>query len=177
MTDNATWCVVRTHPHSEDRALINLQRQKYSVFIPRYKKHVRHARKSTYINAPLFPSYLFVELDPNLMSWRSIESTYGVSGLVRFGLEPAIMPAGLVERMRSLSGADGLLGGAADGLKIGDVVKVTGGPFDQWIGEVVSLPDKERVCLLLSAASRSIKVTLPTSSTLLMKAENAGASL
>lgn len=159
------WCVVRSAPRQEQRAETNLLRQGYNAFYPHIFKQVRHARRVSRKAAPLFPGYLFVSIDPSRTAWSPIQSTYGVSGLVRFGERPALLPPGLVERLRALSGPNGITAGQGAGpgpvLSLGDTVRVSGGVFDDWIGEVVGLPDLERVSLLLKAASRSIEVTLP----------------
>ena len=179
-TDIHHWCVVRTLARDEARAELNLARQGYHIFCPRIRKQVRHARKVSWKAAPLFPGYLFVSIDPARTAWRSIQSTYGVAGLVRFGERPAVMPTGLVERLSALSGPDGVLvhGGGpeeAERLRPGDRVRLTGGVFDEWIGQVISVPDQQRICLLLEAAHRSIEVTVPASSVYLIPESRQGA--
>ena len=167
------WCVIRSAPREEERAELNLLRQGYNTFLPRTRRQVRHARKVQWRLAPLFPGYLFVSLDPAATAWRPILSTWGVAGLVRFGERPACMPPGLVERMRAIAGPDGLLAGAPD-LQPGDQVRISGGAFDDWIGQVIALPDQERVSLLLKAAHRSVEVTIPRASTLMIRTEHTG---
>lgn len=158
------WCVVRSAPRQEQRAETNLLRQGYNAFYPHIFKQVRHARKVSTKAAPLFPGYLFVSIDPSRTSWSPIQSTYGVAGLVRFGERPATLPPGLVERLRALSGPNGIATRQGAGLSIGDTVRVNGGVFDDWVGQVIALPDAERVSLLLKTASRAIEVTLPANS-------------
>ena len=160
------WCVVRTLPREENRAELNLLRQGYNAYCPRLKRQVRHARKTSWKMSPVFPGYLFVSIDPAKTQWRAIQSTFGVAGLVRFGDRPATLPCGLVETLRLRSGPDGLV--SSPPLHVGDRVRVVGGAFDDWIGDVLSLPENDRVSLLLTAASRSIEVTFPISSTLLV---------
>ena len=59
----AAWYVVHTHPRAEAKALLNLDRQGFSCYLPRYLKRRRHARRLETVAAPLFPRYLFVALD------------------------------------------------------------------------------------------------------------------
>lgn len=172
--DIQRWCVIRSAPREEERAETNLLRQGYNVFLPRIRRQVRHARKIQWRLVPLFPGYLFVSLDPAVTAWTPILSTWGVVGLVRFGDRPAWLPPGLVERMRAMSGPDGLLAGTPD-LRPGDQVRISGGAFDDWIGQVIALPDQEKVSLLLKAAHRSVEVTVPRTSTLMIRTERAGA--
>jgi transcriptional antiterminator RfaH len=78
----AAWYVVHTHPRAEAKALLNLDRQGFSCYLPRYLKRRRHARRLETVAAPLFPRYLFVALDLACQRWWSIRSTFGVADLV-----------------------------------------------------------------------------------------------
>ena len=64
----ADWYVVNTQPRAESRAKHHLELQGFGVFCPRYRKTVRHARKTKSAFAPLFPNYLFVCLDLSAIS-------------------------------------------------------------------------------------------------------------
>src|ERR1700748_1442146 len=94
------WYVVQTQTHAENKAAANLLRQEFSVYLPRYQKRRRHARKTEMVAAPLFPRYMFVGVDMETQRWRSIQSTFGVSHLVRNGDEPAAVPASIVEALQ-----------------------------------------------------------------------------
>jgi len=94
-----SWYVVQTHPHAEANAAAHLERQGYSVYLPRYHKRRRHARRIEFVTAPLFPSYLFVMIDMFAQRWRSIQSTIGVSRLVCSGEEPAVLSAAVNQRI------------------------------------------------------------------------------
>ena len=153
------WYAVQTKGGQEALAQRNLARQDFEVFCPTFQKQVRHARKVTTRSKALFPGYLFVLMDLSRQEWFSINNTYGVLGLVAFGNRPAQLPPGFVERMRSLSGTDGALSLSA-GISAGDRVRVISGAFDNWIGEVVELPDQQRVTLLIDMISRKVPMTL-----------------
>src|SRR5579885_3303120 len=101
MRVGAHWYVVHTHPREEFKALDHLRRQNYVVYLPRYSKKIRHARKTTLVARPFFPRYLFNYLDLAFQGWRAIRSTCGVSDIVRFGDQPAPLPDGFVEHLRS----------------------------------------------------------------------------
>ena len=69
----ARWYLIHSHPHAEAKASQHLQRQGFEIYIPRYLKQRRHARRIEKIPAPLFPSYLFVAIDMSSQRWLSIE--------------------------------------------------------------------------------------------------------
>src|ERR1044071_3749272 len=79
------WYAVYSQPHRETRAQQQLTAQGFTVFLPLYRKTVRHARKLTTVSAPFFPRYLFVALDLSLDQWRSVNGTFGVTSLITDG--------------------------------------------------------------------------------------------
>src|SRR5438105_14046990 len=92
----ARWYVVQTQVNGEAKAAQNLLRQGYEVYLPRYLKRRRHARKTDFTAKPLFPRYMFVAIDMATQRWRSVQSTFGVSRLVTNGYDPAMLPEGLL---------------------------------------------------------------------------------
>src|SRR5207245_5195270 len=78
-----SWYAVYTQPHAETKAFEHLRRQGYSVYLPRYRTRISHARRRQTVLRPLFPRYLFAGIDGASMRWRPILSTFGVTDLVR----------------------------------------------------------------------------------------------
>ena len=162
MTASQTlWYVVQTHVHAESKAASHLARQGYSIYLPRYLKRRRHARRVEMVAAPLFPRYLFVAIDRMTQRWRSILSTVGVSQLVRHGEDPAAVPAGVVEALRGREDERGLIKldlrpGFAPGAKI----RVVDGVFSDYFGLFEGMADRERVAILLDLLGRKVRVVL-----------------
>ena len=156
------WYVVQTQPSSEDRAVGHLLRQGYDIYLPRYAKKRRHARRIDTVAAPLFPGYLFIRLDLDRMPWRSVDGTRGVIRLVRQGDRPAALPEGIVERLREREGDNGLLTPAsllvlAPGMRL----RIVGGAFDDHVGVFERMSADSRVILMLSLLGRTVRVSLP----------------
>lgn len=153
------WYVIYTHPGAEGSAEQHLRRQGFEVYLPRNKKRRSHARKITWVVAPLFPRYLFVSMDIDADRWRAAHSTVGVQKLVSQGDEPLPVPDGVVEAIRGLETSDGTVN-----LKTvftpGDKVVVTEGPFMDKIGLMQSVRDDQRVVILLSLLGRDTPVRL-----------------
>lgn len=55
--------------------------------------------KRTSVSEPLFPNYLFVEFDPEVIHTTTINATRGVSHFVRFGAHPAIVPSSVIHQL------------------------------------------------------------------------------
>src|SRR5687767_7204804 len=101
------WYVAQTHAHAEKKAAVHLQRQGFEIYLPRYRKRRRHARRVETVTAPLFPRYLFVAVDIGAQRWRSIQSTFGVLRLVCNGDEPAAVADLVVNALRGREDQDG----------------------------------------------------------------------
>jgi transcriptional antiterminator RfaH len=157
------WFAARARPKQEELALVNLDRQGFEAFLPRIRRPPSaKAKRSPKLSlAPLFPGYVFVAVDVGRERWRAINSTLGILYLVQFGNLPAPLPEGLVERMRTLSDAQGLLA-PHGGLQLGQTAKIVGGAFDGWVGQVHSLADsQQRVVLLIDLLSRATTIAVP----------------
>jgi transcriptional antiterminator RfaH len=101
---NTSWYLVHTKARQEETAFTNLERQKYRCYMPMLHFEKIRRGKSVIVEEPMFPSYVFVQLDNsgNGQSWTPIRSTLGVRELVRFGgqsprVDPELIVA-LLER-------------------------------------------------------------------------------
>ena len=156
------WCAVQTHVRSEDKATFQLRRQGYEVFLPKYLKRRKHARRIDWVSAPLFPRYLFVAIDPDTTPWWAIQSTVGVSFLIRFGDLPASVPADIITEIKARQNDKGLVKTHAGGtFRQGDRVRIIDGPLNDLEGLFESSTDEERVTILLSLMGREVKVRVP----------------
>ena len=99
--NDSPWYVVHAKPRSEARALENLERQGFEVFLPMITlQKVRRAKLAT-ITEPMFSRYLFLRTTPSMQGLSVVRSTMGVSQLVRFGQVAAKVPHAWVEAMRT----------------------------------------------------------------------------
>ncbi len=164
MTDRR-WYVVHTQPQNETRAEINLRRQGFATYLPRYQRTRRHARKTETVARPLFPRYLFVGLDPARDRWRAIQSTFGVSNLVIAGDTPLAMPDGVVEQIRSRESGEGFVTlGLPAGIGPGSRVRLIEGIFADSKGILERIADDRRVAILLELLGREVRVFVPAAS-------------
>jgi transcriptional antiterminator RfaH len=155
----ARWYVVQTLPHAENRAIANLERQGYRVFCPRIRRTVRHARAIKYVLSPLFPGYVFVEHDIGVDPWRSINGTFGVIRLITQGDAPQPVPRGVIEALQSRMADDGAMNWTST-FRIGQAIRITDGPFADFIGTLAHLDPTGRVRVLLDLLGRTVSVAL-----------------
>jgi transcriptional antiterminator RfaH len=162
---DAGWYVVHTHVHAETKAASHLTRQGYAIYLPRYLKRRRHARRVEIIAAPLFPRYLFVAIEQVTKRWRSIQSTIGVTHLVRNGDEPAEVSACIVDGLRDREDERGFIRlDVRPRFAPGDKVRIAYGAFSACFGLFEGLTDNDRVAILLDLLGRKVRVTLKADS-------------
>lgn len=160
-TADTRWYVVQTQVHGEAKAAQNLLQQGYQIYLPRYLKRRRHARKVDFVAKPLFPRYMFVAIDMATQRWRAIQSTFGVSHLVTNGDEPAAVPAGVVAALKAREDAKGFVRmEASPAFAPGDKVRVLAGAFMNSAGLFDGMEDHDRVAILLDMLGRKVRVHL-----------------
>jgi transcriptional antiterminator RfaH len=159
------WYAVQTHPHAESKAMQNLVRQGFEVYLPRYLKRRRHARRVDVVAAALFPRYLFVAMDHLTLRWRAIRSTIGVTDLVRQGDRPATVTDAIIHDLRTHEDEQGLIRLQRRPLFAnGDKVVVVDGVFSTCFGLFEGMKDKDRVSILLELLGRKVRVLLDAES-------------
>jgi transcriptional antiterminator RfaH len=158
---NPRWYVVQTQVNSEAKAAQNLMRQGFEIYLPRYLKRRRHARKVDFTAKPLFPRYMFVAIDVATQRWRPIQSTFGVSHLVTNGDDPVTVPTGVVHALKAREDTKGFIQmDARPAFAPGDKVRVLAGAFIDNSGLFNGLADHDRVSILLDMLGRKVRVLL-----------------
>ena len=94
------WYAVQTQPNRENLAVSNLERQGFDVWLPRIERIIRHARQIRRVKRPLFPGYLFINLDLETARWRAINGTVGVSHIVSFGQSPSVVDSAFMTALK-----------------------------------------------------------------------------
>ncbi|TLP78391.1 transcription/translation regulatory transformer protein RfaH [Pseudomonas nitroreducens] len=149
------WYLVQCKPRQDLRALANLRQQHYECLLP--MRQVERISQGTLQlrSEPLFPGYLFIELDTLQDNWMPIRSTRGVSQIVRFDSQPLPVPSTVIEGVRSHTAAVTRL------LQSGDRVRIsTSGSFG--VEAIFEAKDgTERVILLLNLLQRESRVSVP----------------
>ena len=108
---------------------------------------------------PLFPGYIFVSIQLAEGQWRSINSTYGVTKLVGFGGAPVPVPLDIVSQLMLRCDAEGKLLPPRL-LKPGDEVRVTSGPFAEFVATVEAIALDRRVWVLMELMGAPTRVAV-----------------
>lgn len=153
-----SWFVVATKPNAEQLACINLARQGFTHYMPKIKVRRNHARKVEMVNRPLFPRYVFVEMDIKGGGWYSINGTYGVQYILSNNGFPQAVRGEFVEALMAQE-ESGVLE-INQYFKSGDMAKVCGGPFDEQIGKILSADRSGRIRMLMDLMGGEIISTI-----------------
>lgn len=138
------------------RAIEHLERQQVGCFTPfvTIEKIVRGKR--TAVTEPLFPNYLFIEFDPEVIHTTTINSTRGVSSFVRFGKYPVTVPQDVIDTLQ-IPQLSTLSYSEENVPHSGDSVLITEGIF-QGLQAIYQEPDGEaRSILLLNILNSEVK--------------------
>ncbi len=155
------WFAVATQPRKEARARANLLNQHFDVYLPSFKKMVRHARRQSWGLAPLFPGYLFVWMDPGAARWRAINSTVGVNHLVSQNDRPVPIDESVIAQIHDAEdGAGHVQLHELFPFSAGDEVRFLEGPLAESSGKVMEVSDQDRVAVLLKLLGREIEVAV-----------------
>ena len=154
-----TWSVVFSKPRQEHVARENLARQAFLTYLPMLKQSKRLRGRWVDVIEPMFPRYLFVALDFGVQDLSPIRSTLGVIDLVRFGLEPATVPPGIVESLMAAEDpASACHLARVEVFQKGDRVTIASGPFAGVEAIFEEATGKGRVALLLDLLGRSNRI-------------------
>jgi transcriptional antiterminator RfaH len=156
------WYLIHTKPAGEREAQRQLQRQDYGTYLPRLIQTVRRRGQPRVQITPLFPRYLFLNLDEGRQSLAPVHSTFGVASIVRFGARFATVPDAIVRQLREREDPQtGLHSLKPPRLTPGTPVRVTAGVFAGLEGVFEREEGGERVVVLLSLLGQERQVRFP----------------
>lgn len=154
------WFAVVTKPRQEQIALENLQRQDFECFLPMAENpYQRRSKKHQQIIEPLFPRYLFLKAIADQQNLAPVRSTRGVTTMVRFGTELAVVPESIINAIKNrMDPATGLIRIEPVELKAGDKVRIFDGPLAGITGIVQERSSENRALILMELMGRPTAV-------------------
>jgi len=125
----AFWFAVQTKPCAEERVWHwLLHRHGLPVFLPKIEVIRRRGPSRITIVEPLFPGYLFVQMNAELTSWHKVKWAPGVRRIVCTGDIPTPVPLEVMELLRERSGPGEIMQWRCE-FRRGESVRVVHGPF------------------------------------------------
>ncbi|HVO69796.1 MAG TPA: transcription termination/antitermination NusG family protein [Aggregatilineaceae bacterium] len=159
----SAWYVLHSKPHKENQINAYLQSQNLETFYPTLRVQPVNPRASKI--RPYFPGYLFVRADLDAVGVSALQWIPGAVGLVSFDGQPGTVPDYVIRELRQRIAEIEAAGGLTlDGLKQGDPVRITHGPFAGYEAIFdMRLSGAERVQVLLQMLGRLVKVQVTAS--------------
>jgi transcriptional antiterminator RfaH len=151
------WFAVKTKPHQEHVAQLNLQRLGVETFLPEIKQNKVIRRKRQSVIGPLFPGYLFARFFLNT-HYRAVTYARGVQKVVAFGPTPATVDDGIIEGIKSKF-EDGYVTVPQPTFTPGQLVRIHQGPL-QGMEAIFEreMSDNQRATLLLRTLAFQARV-------------------
>lgn len=169
MTENQKgWFVVHTYSGYEERVKKNLeQRIKFmdsaeeisEIIIPtEVEIEVKDGQRRN-VDRKILPGYILIKMRMSDQSWNIVRNTPGVTGFVGSGSKPTPLAEGEVNQILKQMTAEAPK--VKVGFRQGQSVRVTSGPFIDFVGVVDEIStEKGKVTVLLSLFGRETPVEL-----------------
>ena len=169
MSENGKqWYVIHTYSGHEERVKKNLEQRMrfmdageeiFRIVIPTEDEiEVRSGQKRT-VARKILPGYVLIEMDMSDHTWNVVRNTPGVTGFVGSGSNPTPLRETEINQILTQMAAD--TPRVRVGFKQGQSVRVTDGPFTDFVGIVDEISqDKGKVKVLLSLFGRETPVEL-----------------
>lgn len=162
------WFVVHTYSGYEQRVKKNLeQRIKFmdtegeilQIVIPTEEEiQVKNGQRHS-VTKKILPGYVLIEMKMSDQSWNVVRNTPGVTGFVGSGNNPAPLPEEEVNRILKQMSAEAPK--VKVGFRKGQSVRVTDGPFIDFVGVVDDINEgKGKVKVLLFLFGRETPVEI-----------------
>ncbi|MCG7199110.1 transcription/translation regulatory transformer protein RfaH [Marinobacter pelagius] len=155
-----TWYAVQHKPAQGDRALQHLQNQDIPCFYPKIEVEKIRAGKRIKKLEPLFPGYLFVNLEQTDPVWAKLRSTRGVIRVVGFANKPAPIEDDVIQHIKDSLDKVAEKGG----IKAGEPVELDDGPFKGLSAIFQSYDGEERAIVLINFMQKQQMVKVPVAS-------------
>lgn len=157
------WVLVYTKANEETKAYQNIRQQGFETFLPLISSSNKESNNSL---KPLFPRYLFVEIDLTLKNWNLINSSYGVSKIVKFSDIFTSIPDSIIQRIKNKLDRKGVYKQEISTMEFqkGDKVLIKEGAFSGLEAIFIEKRPKDRVRLFLNLLNTQVNTEMPNSS-------------
>jgi len=162
------WYVIHTYSGYEDAVAKNLKQRVeslgmddkiFNVIVPKEKKiKIKDGKRKT-VEEKIYPGYVLVEMVVTDDSWYVVRNTPNVTGFVGVGTTPVPISTQEIDVLQKRMGVEAP--SYTIEVKVGDVVKITDGPFKDYEGKVSEVdPARGKVRVLVNMFGRDTPVEL-----------------
>ena len=150
------WYPVYTRPRAEKRALLALQDQGITCYLPLQRRLKQWSDRKKWVEEPLIQSYLFVRI--SVQEQALVLMTPGIARFIYFGGKIAAMPDRQIDDLKLLMGSALELEVTEEYLQPGERVVIKAGPLKGMTGEIVAYRSSKQLALRLESLGYSILI-------------------
>ena len=165
---DAAWYVINTYSGHEYKVIealktriktMGLEDQIFQAIVPIQSKMVIRRGQKVKSQEKTFPGYVLVQMSLSDDSWITVRTTQGVTGFIGVENKPQAISQNEVDKI--LNHTEEEKPKYETPFAIGDVVKITNGPFADFVGTIDSIDqEKGKIRCLVSFFERETPVEL-----------------
>ena len=150
------WVLIYTKAKQEIKANENLQKQGFKTFLPLITSTNKNSGFKSLV--PVFPRYIFAQINFGLNNWTCIKSSYGVSHIVMFGEEFTSISYKIIKLIQEKLNEEGVYKENISRVNFqkGDTLTIKDGRFIGIDAIFLSDKSKDRVRLLLKLLNTTV---------------------
>ena len=146
------WYVVQTYAGYENKVMQTLERKVKSmglenvinrILVPMEDEVDIKDGKKHVVKRKIFPGYVLVEMEVNDRSWYVVRNTPGVTGFVGSATKPIPLNPEEVKRILKSQGIDESEPKVHISVEVGEQVRITSGPFENFIATITEINDEK----------------------------------
>ncbi|PJE50531.1 MAG: transcription termination/antitermination protein NusG [Candidatus Yanofskybacteria bacterium CG10_big_fil_rev_8_21_14_0_10_36_16] len=167
-TKEKQWFAIHTYSGYEDNVMQNLKQRVeslgyedkiFNVVVPKEKKVKMKGGKRSTFEEKIYPGYVLVEMIVTDDSWYIVRNTPNVTGFIGAGTTPTPLAKEEIDNLMKRMGVEEPK--YKIDVMVGDMVKITDGPFKDFDGRVSEVDiDRGRIKVLVAIFGRETPVEL-----------------
>ena len=152
------WVAVSVKPNQATKAEVNLSQQGFNYLAPKIKVTTRQKNRFFSKMNLFFPGYIFVQIDEETNDARKVNSTYGVSSIVRVGNQLGSVPAPFIDGLKAIDDENSSV--SLNTIEIGQTVEIVRGPFSGLVAELTRVDSSTRVKCLFDLIAGKVSASV-----------------
>lgn len=152
-----SWFAIQTWPQYEKKVAAEFQRKDIDVFLPLLSSKRKWSDRCTVLQLPLFPGYVFIQIDESSDARICVLRTNGVAGFVGARGRGVSIPPSQIESVRSLL-SSGITFQHHPHLTLGKRVRIRGGSLDGVEGTLLAKNDDLSLLVSIQIIQRSLAI-------------------
>ncbi|UII33630.1 UpxY family transcription antiterminator [Fulvivirga ulvae] len=163
MSYSNAWYVLYVKSRFEKKVADSLEEISLKSFLPLVRTVRRWSDRKKTIMQPLFPSYVFVNVNSQNEFHRAL-SVNGACGYIRFGVEYAQVSDKEIKQIKYLVGDKNIIDIEAnvDVPEVGEVKKIMNGPLRGLECKVLEAENLNKIIVRIDSLQQNIKATVPS---------------